>query len=65
MRWEYKTVQFAAKGFLGGKLDSGQIEAHMNSLGAEGWELVTAFDTNYGQGATRDVLIIFKRPVES
>jgi len=36
----------------------------MNRLGSQGWELVAAFDTSRGGGGTRDVIAIFKRPVE-
>jgi hypothetical protein len=35
----------------------------MNELGSQGWELVTGFDTNKSYGETRDVVVIFKRPV--
>jgi hypothetical protein len=63
MNWEYKTVKLAAKGLLGGKFDEGQLDAYMNQLGSEGWELVTGFDTNKSYGETRDVVVIFKRPI--
>lgn len=62
-RWEYKTIELATHGFLGGKLDRVKFEEMLNSLGREGWELVNAFDTNQGHGATRDVIAIFKRAV--
>jgi hypothetical protein len=61
MRWEYKTIKLKAKGFLGGKLDETKLDTFMNELGAQEWELVAAFDTNLGYGATRDVVVIFKR----
>lgn len=61
MTWEYKTVALAAHGFLGGKLDTGRFEQLLNQLGKEGWELVNVFDTNQYQGATRDVIAVFKR----
>lgn len=60
--WEYKTVALAAHGFLGGKLDLTAFDALLNSLGRDGWELVNAFDTSQGHGATRDVIAVFKRP---
>jgi hypothetical protein len=63
MRWEYKSVKLATTGrFAGGKLDELKLDALMNQLGAEGWELVSAFDTNQAYGATRDVVAVFKRP---
>lgn len=62
MKWEYTTIRLAAHGWLGGKLDTQQFELMLNNLGREGWELVNAFDTNQGHGATRDVIAVFKRP---
>jgi len=62
MNWEYKTVKLATTGLTGGKLDELKLDALMNQLGAEGWELVSAFDTNQSYGATRDVVVVFKRP---
>ena len=47
MKWEYRTVMFeASRWFLGGKIDGKQFNDHLNQLGEEGWELVSAFDTN-------------------
>ena len=63
MRWEYKTIKLATAGFLGGKFDAEQLDLYMNELGAQGWELVTGFDTNKSYGETRDVVAIFKRPL--
>ena len=60
-KWEYKTIKLAATGFLGGKFDESTLDAFMNDLGREGWELASAFDTNKSYGETRDVVVIFKR----
>ncbi len=62
VQWEYKTVKLRARGLMGGKLDTGALDRMMNGLGADGWELTSAFDTNEGYGNTRDVVVIFKRP---
>jgi len=59
--WEYKTIELAAHGFLGGKVDREKFDLMLNDVGRDGWELVAAFDTNQGYGATRDVIAIFKR----
>lgn len=61
MIWEYKTVKLRTTGFIGGKLDETKLDATMNQLGREGWELTAAFDTNEAYGSTRDVVVIFKR----
>ena len=63
MKWEYKTIKIGTTGFSGGILDEVKFDKYMNDLGQQGWELVTAFDTNQGYGATRDVVAVFKRPV--
>ncbi len=62
MKWEYKVIKLATTGFAGGKLNEAQLEAFMNELGSQGWELVSTFDTNQAYGETRDVVVIFKRP---
>ena len=59
--WEYKTIALGAGGFLGGKVDLQKFESMLNELGRDGWELIAAFDTNQGYGATRDVIATFKR----
>lgn len=62
MKWEYKTIKLKAAGFMGGKVDEVKLDALMNELGGQGWELVAGFDTNELYGSTRDVVVIFKRP---
>jgi hypothetical protein len=54
----------ASRWFLGGKLDGERFNNHLNGLGAEGWELVSVFDTNFIQGGTRDVVAVLKRPMK-
>ncbi len=61
MKWEYKTVKLETGGTWGGKFDETQLDAQMNSLGYEEWELVAAFDTNQHQGRSLYVVVIFKR----
>ena len=62
-RWEYKTLQFPVKGFMGGILELDKFDLELNRMGNEGWELVACFDTNYGQGASRFVLAVMKRKI--
>jgi hypothetical protein len=62
MKWEYKTVKLKAKGFMGGQFEESQLDAMMNDLGRDEWELAAAFDTNQDFGSTRDVVVLFKRP---
>ncbi|HEX6370617.1 MAG TPA: DUF4177 domain-containing protein [Longimicrobium sp.] len=62
-KWEYQTLKLKPGGWLGGKVDTDALRAQLNALGQEGWELVSAFDTAAGQGASREVVVILKRPV--
>ena len=39
MNWEYKTIKVGMTGILGRKLDERELEATMNQLGRQGWEL--------------------------
>ena len=61
-QWEYKSVQMDVSGFFSTKLESDQLDAELNALGAEGWELVSAFDLNSGHGRSSGVVALFKRP---
>jgi hypothetical protein len=61
MKWEYKTIKLEASGIMGGKLDEKKLDAMMNELGEQGWEISAAFYTNMQAGTTRDAIIIFKR----
>lgn len=60
-RWEYRTIKVTTKGFLGGILETQEFDIELNRLGAEGWELISCFDTNQSEGATREVVAVFKR----
>ena len=61
MPWDYQTMKYEPGGLLGGKVDYSRLTAELNKMGADGWELVSAFDTNYSEGATREIVMIFKR----
>lgn len=60
-KWEYKTTKFQTGGFFGGKLDANEFELMLNNMGEQGWELISCFDTSQAQGASRDVVTVFKR----
>jgi hypothetical protein len=61
MKWEYKVLKINTTGFMGGKFDDEALTREMNDLGRDNWELVSGFDTKMGQGATRNIVLIFKR----
>jgi hypothetical protein len=60
-QWEYKTVLVDVSGWFSPTVDPTQVDAEMNRHGAEGWELVSAFDLNRGHGHTSGVVALFKR----
>ncbi|KAA3612916.1 MAG: DUF4177 domain-containing protein [Planctomycetota bacterium] len=60
-KWEYQSLRLDPGGFLGGKVNQQELDDSMNRMGERGWELVAAFDTNQGQGATRHIILLFKR----
>ena len=62
MKWEYKTITMNTKGFTGGIIEPDELDKGLNRLGSDGWELVSALDTNYEGGRSRLVVAIFKRP---
>jgi hypothetical protein len=65
-RWEYKTIKMEAKGFMGGVVDTDKFDAMLNELGAQGWNLVSVFDTNLAaNGASREIVAVFKRSYDT
>ncbi|EBK2059977.1 DUF4177 domain-containing protein [Paenibacillus timonensis] len=60
-KWEYKTIKVKTGGFMGGKVDETEFESELNHFGQSGWEVVSCFDTSYGQGTSREVIVVFKR----
>ncbi|HAI10489.1 MAG TPA: DUF4177 domain-containing protein, partial [Phycisphaerales bacterium] len=46
----------------GGKVDTHSLNRLLNEYGHQGWEVITAVDTNTSSGQTRDILVIMKRP---
>lgn len=60
-KWEYKSIKIETKGFWSKKLDVNEFDELLNSLGNEGWELVSCFDTSQYQGESKEVIAVFKR----
>ena len=48
--------------WLGPKIDPSALDAELNGHGADGWELISAFDVNRGHGHTSAIVALFKRP---
>lgn len=60
-QWEYKSLKIETKGFWSRKLDVNEFDGQLNSLGKDGWELVSCFDTSQYQGESKEVIAVFKR----
>ena len=61
-KWEYKTVKLDTTTWIGsGNIEETQLDDQMNRLGNEGWELVSALDTNATGGISKYIVTIFKR----
>ena len=54
MTWEYMTLTVETGGLLGGSFDADALTSRLNELGAQGWALVSSFDTNMMRGRTRE-----------
>ncbi len=61
-RWEYKSMLIDVDGWLGPNIDSAGLDEVLNHYGAEGWELVSAFEINRNHGATGALMVMLKRP---
>ncbi|HVX86943.1 MAG TPA: DUF4177 domain-containing protein [Phycisphaerae bacterium] len=61
MAWEYYVLALADKSWMGGVLDAQETSEKLNALGAAGWELVTGFSTQMGEGKSREYAFVLKR----
>lgn len=60
-KWEYKTIKQEGRS---GDFDENSITRNMNGMGKEGWEMVSAIGIAKWEGETKNILMIFKRPVD-
>lgn len=64
MRWEYRVIKVGIGGFLGPQTSMEKLEAVLDQLGQDRWELVSVEDTSVQRGVSDDLLLFFKRPRE-
>lgn len=62
MKWQYTTAQFITRG-LGDESGGGDLEAALNQLGADGWELVSSTLYHNFEAEQDVILLVFKRPL--
>jgi hypothetical protein len=63
MHWEYIVDAFP----IGGPLSTGAVDPtiaaeKLNEFGAKGWELVSSYPTAGGNGGTKMLVFVYKRP---
>lgn len=61
-QWEYKSVALAPKGSFIPRFESADLDELLNSLGREGWELVTVLGDEGTAIMKFQLLAVFKRP---
>jgi hypothetical protein len=59
-RWEYKIINVRSENY---RLDPNSAR-ELNTLGEEGWELVSITSVNFKTGATDNIALVFKRGKE-
>ena len=61
-QWEYHTEQFEVEGwYIRPVTEYSSFQFRLDELGLEGWELVSAFDTNSKDGQSPQIVAVFKR----
>ena len=59
-QWEYKIINIRSENY---RLDP-QSAPELNRLGEVGWELVSITSVNFKSGATDNIAMTFKRPLD-
>lgn len=59
IQWEYHIINIRSENY---RLDPNATE-EMNRLGVDGWELVSTTSVNFKNGASDNLAMVFKRPV--
>lgn len=60
MRWEYTTLSFKKRSFFSGAIDAEALTQQLDSLGREGWELVSVCPGSFF-GAPVGLIAVLKR----
>ena len=57
-KWEYHIINIRSENY---RLDPNAVR-ELNTLGDEGWELISITSVNFKSGATDNIAMVFKRP---
>lgn len=59
IKWEYHIINIRSENY---RLDPNAVR-ELNTLGEDGWELVSITSVNFKSGATDNIAMVFKRPI--
>jgi Domain of unknown function (DUF4177) len=62
-KFEHKIVEIPMKGWMRYKIDVAKLEATMNALGNEGWNVSTVIPNVYLESSYRGNMIILSRKI--
>jgi Domain of unknown function (DUF4177) len=62
-KFEYKVLKTKQEGFWDPTVNQDSLAVNLNNLGALGWELTSAIETNTYQGATKEIVLFLKREI--
>ena len=61
--WEYHVVVLEiGRMWSNPTVNVDELGALLNRLGRDGWELASSLDVNQHQGASNEIVLLFKRP---
>ena len=60
---KYKIIRTQDSGWFSVNIDFSQLEAELNRLGQQGWDLVTSVDVEGSQGRTKEIGLVLKKYV--
>ena len=63
MKWQYSTDVIYAGGFFIRSISRDELERRLKARDEEGWELVSTSQIAGTYGKTRELLLIFRRPL--
>ena len=62
-KFEYKTIQIPTKGWMKYKQDIEALDAQLNELGKQGWELAVSMNNIYVSNSYMGNVIVLKREI--
>jgi hypothetical protein len=62
-KWEYKSVGLDVhRSWFGSGFSAEKFQVYLNTLGEEGWDLVSIIDLNAGREGSVAIIVTSKRP---